>query len=41
MFEPRTYLCEIAALAYDRRLLDSAGGNFSMRLEDRRLRLVA
>lgn len=28
-------LCEVAALAYDRHLLDSAGGNFSHRYEDK------
>ena len=27
----RQHLCDIAALAFDRRLLDSAGGNFSLR----------
>jgi L-fuculose-phosphate aldolase len=35
MTDPRPRLCEIARLAYDRRLLDSAGGNFSVRFEDR------
>jgi L-fuculose-phosphate aldolase len=29
----KKHLCEIAALAYDRHLLDSAGGNFSLRHE--------
>lgn len=31
----KAHLCDLAALAYDRRLLDSAGGNFSLRYEDR------
>ncbi len=30
----KRHLCDLAALAYDRRLLDSAGGNFSLRYED-------
>lgn len=29
--DPCAHLCALAALAYDRRLLDSAGGNFSLR----------
>ncbi|MGC8667497.1 MAG: class II aldolase/adducin family protein [Chthonomonadales bacterium] len=32
--DPREQLCALAALAYDRRLLDSAGGNFSIRNGD-------
>lgn len=35
MTDPRHHICEIARFAYDRRLLDSAGGNLSVRLEDR------
>lgn len=35
MTDPRSHLCEIARLAYDRRLLDSAGGNLSARVGDR------
>jgi L-fuculose-phosphate aldolase len=35
MSDPRPHLCEIAQLAYDRRLLDSAGGNFSVRVQER------
>lgn len=32
--EIRESLCEVARIAYDQRLLDSAGGNLSVRLED-------
>jgi len=32
--DPREHLCALASLAYDRRLLDSAGGNFSVRVGD-------
>jgi L-fuculose-phosphate aldolase len=32
--QAREHLCSLARLAYDRRLLDSAGGNFSLRLDD-------
>ena len=35
MTDPKTLLCDLSALAYDRRLLDSAGGNFSVRDGDR------
>ncbi len=35
MTDPRIHLCELAGLAYNRRLLDSAGGNFSARVGDR------
>src|ERR1044071_5517929 len=33
--DPRQHISELARMAYDRRLLDSAGGNFSMRVGDR------
>jgi L-fuculose-phosphate aldolase len=33
--DPKLHLCEIARIAYDRRLLDSAGGNVSIRVGDR------
>jgi L-fuculose-phosphate aldolase len=33
--DPRKQLCELGALAYDRKLLDSAGGNFSIRAGNR------
>ncbi len=33
--DPRRHLCDIARLAYERRLLDSAGGNFSLRHDGR------
>jgi L-fuculose-phosphate aldolase len=33
--DQREHLCEIARFAYDRRLLDSAGGNISIRAGDR------
>ena len=33
--DPRPHLCEIAQLAYQRRLLDSAGGHFSVRREEK------
>ncbi len=35
MGDPRTHLCDVAGMAYDRRLLDSAGGNFSLRVGER------
>jgi len=31
----KIHLCELAKMAYDRRLLDSAGGNFSLRFDER------
>jgi len=34
MSDPRAHICEIARFAYDRRLLDSAGGNLSARMGD-------
>jgi L-fuculose-phosphate aldolase len=33
--DPREHLCEISRIAYERRLLDSAGGNLSIREGDR------
>src|SRR5258705_2280134 len=33
--DPREHICDIARLAYDRRLLDSAGGNVSVRQGER------
>lgn len=35
MDEARIHLCDVARMAYDRRLLDSAGGNFSLRVGER------
>ncbi len=35
MSDPRQHLCEMTALAFGRRLLDNAGGNFSAREDDR------
>src|SRR5258706_15068816 len=33
--DPREHICDIARLAYERRLLDSAGGNISVRQGER------